>query len=827
MRSDRDECSEDFRYRKTLLLMKYSDLKPFVEHYKLHSKNYLPNKSYGSYKCFYILVEYPSPSLADILVTSIFLKSVREESLGRFFIPNLTFIYMNTPYTQTTPIQDQISSRSKIIWWKGANLEFLRSLWSSLFHVPSFVPISDFSPRNIAHVGSSFPERLLAVRSSWVQEDHENGSMAGTYKTILNVLPSQISHAISEIHGHSLKKTGEIIPVTVQEMVDAEVSGVALSYDIDKNKAYTVIQIGNGNGESLVSWEQTGQTYKIHRYTDPKNIPDERLRALFLAITHLTWKYYTRYIDVEFAFMKGSNIPYILQIRPVANNWIRDHHEVHIPGLMYRYARMIAHRLQKSDDVYGNMIDINPEELIGSQPVLIQSFFNTIFPETSLKAWRAFLWYGGSEKLLSTALAHPYISLKNDIRLFLPKDLDESIVSAFQEYYLDFIKQNPSEQSSLDTRHYPNTQKQLEHVLSHLDLSPEQKEETRIVFRRFFSELRWKLIRFDEDIEAIQGRLFEKIGSLTGRPVDSLWDLTAIQDLSVSPDRLEELVKLIQDCTYMFVIAARGAFYFSCYDPHIDEAYFKAKKYESSIYRYMQEQGPEKIGFASVEGFNFLRKLTSEYTIEWLQSIGADTAFPDSEWVNLTSRFMVHRENIKYLFSRLFLILHNSIPDLWRAAKYRNFERLIQDLVAGIEWVTGKNEREYDIRDVDDMLIFPSVMHRTNHPLFMKLSSTEPHYIGNWILRGRILSVKHVSELEGKDLTGVIVAIENATPEIDIFLPEIEGILTKNGWPLAHIVIRAREYGIPAVVWMGENFHVLEAAHSIEIDFDKKKMQFA
>ena len=733
---------------------------------------------------------------------------------------------MNNYHTETTSLHDQIASRSKSIWWKGANLEFLRSLGSPLFHVPSFVPISDFSHANIAHLESSFSERLVAVRSSWVQEDHENGSMAGAYKTELNVPPSQIAHAISEIHAHSLKKTGEIIPVAVQEMVDSEVSGVALSYDNDENKDYVVIQIGQGNGESLVSWKQTGQTYKIHRYADPEYIPDERLRSLFLAIRDLTQKYHTRYIDIEYAFTKGSNIPYILQIRPLIRKWSGDEHGIHIP-IMYRYARMIAHRLQKSDDVYGNMIDINPEELIGNQPALIQSFFNTIFPETSLRAGRAFLWYGSSEKLLGTVLVHPYISLKNDIRLFLPKDLDESVVSAFQEYYLDFIKQNPSEQSSLDARHYPNTQEQLEDILSHLDLSAEQKEDTRMIFRRFFVELRWKLIRFDEEIQEIQSRLFEKLGSITTRPIGSLWDLTAIEDISVSPDRLEELVKLIQDATYMFVIAARGAFYFSTHDPHIDEVYFKAKKYESSIYRYMQEQGLKKIGFASVEGFNFLRKLTSEYTIEWLQSIGADTSFPESIWVNLTSRFMVHRENIKYLFSRLFLILHNSIPDLSVAAKYRNFERLIQDQVMGIEWATGKKGRQYDIRDVDDMLIFPSVMHRTNHPLFMKLSSTEPYYIGKGKVWWKILFVKHVSELEGKDLTGVIVAIENATPEIDIFLPEIEGILTKNGWPLAHIVIRAREYGIPAVVWIGESFRALEKSQNVEINFDKKKMQFA
>lgn len=734
---------------------------------------------------------------------------------------------MNTSDTQETNVHDITSARTQIIWWKGANLEFLRSLWSELFLVPSFVPISDFSSTNIAYVASCFPDTLVAVRSSWIREDHENGSMAGAYKTQLNVPSSQISHAISEIHAHSLKKTGEIIPVTVQEMVDAEVSGVALSYDNDENKAYTVIQIGKGNGESLVSWEQTWQTYKIHRYIDPEYIPDERLRALFVAVRDLTEKYYTRYIDVEFAFTKGSSTPYILQIRPVIRKWFGDHHEVHIPRLMYRYARMIAHRLEKSEDVYGNMIDINPEELIGNQPALIQSFFDTIFPQTSLRIGREFLWYGPSEQILGTALTHPYISLKNDVRLFLPKGLSEEVITAFEQYYIDFIQQNPSEQSFLDSKHYPNTEMQLEYVLRYLDLSPDQKEDTRWVFQDFFRELRWKLIRFDEEIETIQANIFHKLSSLTDCPIESLGDLTEIQDLYVSPDKLAELIKLTQNCTYIFVIAARGAFYFSTQDPHIDEVYFKAKKYESYIYRYMQKHRLTEIDFASVEGFNFLKKIISQYSIEWLESIGADIHFSEEWSPSLTSRFMVHRENIKYLFSRLFLILHHSISNISVAEKYRNFERLIEDQIAGIEKTTWKRGREYDIHDINDMLIFPSVMHRTNHPLFLKLHDSEPHYIGKWTLYGEVLSVKNVSELKGKNLAGMIICIENATPEIDIFLPSIEGIMTKNGWPLAHIVIRAREYGIPAVVWIGEKFQALEKSQRVEINFDKKQMKFA
>ena len=93
-----------------------------------------------------------------------------------------------------------------------------------------------------------------------------------------------------------------------------------------------------------------------------------------------------------------------MQIRPVVRKGFGDYHELHIPQLMYRYARMVAHRLSKSDDIFGNMIDINPEELVGNQPVLIQSFFNTIFPQSSLREGRKFLGYGTSDNILGYAL---------------------------------------------------------------------------------------------------------------------------------------------------------------------------------------------------------------------------------------------------------------------------------------------------------------------------------------------------------------------------------------------------------------------------------------
>lgn len=91
---------------------------------------------------------------------------------------------------------------------------------------------------------------------------------------------------------------------------------------------------------------------------------------------------------------------------------------------------------------------------------------------------------------------------------------------------------------------------------------------------------------------------------------------------------------------------------------------------------------------------------------------------------------MVHRENIKYLFTRLFLILHNSIPDTKTTMRHTNFDRLIQNQISGIQNITRKIGREYDIRDINDMLLFPGVIHRTNHMLFQKLNISDPHYIG-------------------------------------------------------------------------------------------------
>jgi hypothetical protein len=113
-------------------------------------------------------------------------------------------------------------------------------------------------------------------------------------------------------------------------------------------------------------------------------------------------------------------------------------------------------------------------------------------------------------------------------------------------------------------------------------------------------------------------------------------------------------------------------------------------------------------------------------------------------------------------------------------------------------------------------------LHAWNNPVFLKLNHEKPHYIWKWVITWKILHVASVSELMWKDLHDTIICIENATPEIDIFLPTIRWVITRNWWPLAHIAIRAREYKIPTVVWVGRFFDEVKVYLCVKIDFGKQ-----
>lgn len=135
---------------------------------------------------------------------------------------------------------NEIHNTSEGIWNKTIQLKNLIDMG---LNVPDFVAI----PTNIVEkieqkkitiqnlcdiIREKFPQRSYAVRSSVLNEDQENSSMAGQYHTELDVIPSWLEDAITSVI-HQAKQVSWWSPwqisLIVQRYIDAEYSGVCFT----------------------------------------------------------------------------------------------------------------------------------------------------------------------------------------------------------------------------------------------------------------------------------------------------------------------------------------------------------------------------------------------------------------------------------------------------------------------------------------------------------------------------------------------------------------------------------------------------------------------
>ncbi len=135
------------------------------------------------------------------------------------------------------------------------------------------VPQSIFSSMEV-FFGPNYRNINYAVRSSAVDEDGNNHSFAGQFETKLNVNYDELSEKIIEVwksvasnHVLSYRKENKLnnnygMAVIIQEMIQADVSGVAFGMDpVSGNTSKKVISAVYGLGEGLVSGELNADNY--------------------------------------------------------------------------------------------------------------------------------------------------------------------------------------------------------------------------------------------------------------------------------------------------------------------------------------------------------------------------------------------------------------------------------------------------------------------------------------------------------------------------------------------------------------------------------------
>lgn len=189
-----------------------------------------------------------------------------------------------------------------------------------------YTPISSFLMSN---------DKKYAVRSSFVSEDGDRHSFAGQFETILNVEKCDIKKAVEKVFdsmqntnvneycgaNNILKFNGGC--VIVQEMIDADYSGVVFTSNPQGILNETVVVVGNGIGNNVVEDKEDTTHYFYNQddgifYFEQNGNTPILEESVFreLIETSIKIKYILGYnADIEFAIK--DNIIYILQARPI------------------------------------------------------------------------------------------------------------------------------------------------------------------------------------------------------------------------------------------------------------------------------------------------------------------------------------------------------------------------------------------------------------------------------------------------------------------------------------------------------------------------------
>jgi phosphoenolpyruvate synthase/pyruvate phosphate dikinase len=177
---------------------------------------------------------------------------------------------------------------------------------------------------------------LLAIRSSSPEEDLENASFAGAYKTVLGVKASDIPLILPMVLASSLdyrvvlykrnrgmNMTPPRLAVIIQKQIPSEVSGIGFSVNpVNGDSRQMIIESTLGLGTAVVEGRITPDHFIIEKATgrilesrSPNDsLTDDNVQALASFILKIEAES-LRPIDIEWA-MKDGEI-FILQARPV------------------------------------------------------------------------------------------------------------------------------------------------------------------------------------------------------------------------------------------------------------------------------------------------------------------------------------------------------------------------------------------------------------------------------------------------------------------------------------------------------------------------------
>ena len=314
----------------------------------------------------------------------------------------------------------------------------------------------------IRKIKKTFKKSKIAVRSSALNEDASEGSMAGYFHSELNVPAdnfARIEAAVQNVvNSYNEKKSDFMInQVLVQQfMENAALSGVAFTRTIE-NWPYYVINYDESGSTDSVTKGIENKSIKISRFCDPRGYP-KKFASLMEAIKEIEAIIPNMALDMEFAIKKSGEVT-IFQVRPLTVNLgvqiedtkIREP----IKELKARFINLSKRKIHIAggNNIFGDMPDWNPAEIIGDSPNhLDYSLYDYVITGSVWHQARTSQGYTNVNpaKLVVLFGNKPYVDVRNTFNSFIPAGISRPLMEKLMEFYFNKLKKNPELQDKVE-----------------------------------------------------------------------------------------------------------------------------------------------------------------------------------------------------------------------------------------------------------------------------------------------------------------------------------------------------------------------------------------
>ena len=735
-------------------------------------------------------------------------------------------------------------------------------------------------------IAAKFPNTNLIVRSSAKTEDNWDGSLAGSYDSVLGVPsnePSKICDAVDSVIDSYARQGGDD-QVLVQELLsNVASSGVVFTRGLATGAPYYRI---NFDDETLATDSVTSGTGSSLRTVlvsrdDPRRINEvaPALSGLMEAVVELEELLGYDKLDIEFAVDTSGKV-HVFQVRPITV----DHSEFEADDVdvfdslesdRQRFMELQARNPFTAGErtVFGVMPDWNPAEIIGTRPSsLAYSLYRYLITDQVWAEQRAEFGYRDvrPHKLIVSFSGQPYVDIRASLNSFIPATISPDCADRLVDAYIECLDNNR------------DLHDKLEFDIAFTVLSP--------CFRsNVGTRLPSKSKRDRDDIDALE----DGLRAITNQALKRLEsDVAAVHELArrreliestTMPD-LQIAITLLEDCrdlgTLAFAHAARAGFVATTFlndfvtigvmteeqrqhfltgietvTTDFEKDLLRLNKAEISMQAFVEQYGHLRPGTYDITVPTY-REDADRYLMggEQLQADHQSTPFiPDGELCDRVQAVLEElgiksdplalftymkdairtREEVKFIFTKSlsraldYFVSYGKAQEISREnLAHLSFEdfRNAQNGAVDRTGLMQNIELRQEAAKICQMVELPELIVNVDDINCFEQRRSQPNFVTNKAIEAPCL---HLSGTANVDLKGKILFVSQADPGYDwIFVHGIVGLITQYGGANSHMAIRSAELGIPAAIGVGDRlFESLAHCRRIRLDCNAKKIE--